>query len=244
MRTTTDDPRGWQYLAEWKPVHTAQSATVYAELRRRRPAAEPPDRTLVALGDPSYPPLREDTPHSADKPSDEESGTPIAVRSAKRRGLFDGLKPLPHARREVTEIGRLFPEGAATTYLGADATEERAKTDLAQARHVHFAAHGLADPETPLDSFLALTIPEGLPEDRENGILQAWEIIDHLRLNADLVVLSVLPYEEIESCLLGRLRRQRNHSQQVARCDVRIALYDQSRPYFLVLVAEARIEID
>jgi CHAT domain-containing protein len=112
------------------------------------------------------------------------------VRSAENRGVFDGLTPLPHAAREVTEIGGLFPEGFARTYLGADATEERAKTDLAEARYVHFAAHGLADPEAPLDSFLALTIPEGLPEDRENGILQAWEIRDQLSLNADLVVLS------------------------------------------------------
>lgn len=36
----------------------------------------------------------------------------------------------------------------------------------------------------------ALSIPEGLPPERENGLLQAWEIVDQLRLDADLVVLS------------------------------------------------------
>ncbi len=33
-------------------------------------------------------------------------------------------------------------------------------------------------------------IPEGAPSDRNNGLLQAWEIFERVRLDADLVVLS------------------------------------------------------
>jgi CHAT domain-containing protein len=55
---------------------------------------------------------------------------------------------------------------------------------------VHFASHGLVDSRFPLNSALALTIPEAPKDGEENGLLQAWEIFDKVRLNADLVVLS------------------------------------------------------
>lgn len=48
----------------------------------------------------------------------------------------------------------------------------------------------LLDRRVPLDSGLALTIPEELTPGRENGLLQAREVIERLRLDADLVVLS------------------------------------------------------
>jgi CHAT domain-containing protein len=41
-----------------------------------------------------------------------------------------------------------------------------------------------------LNSGLALSIPEHPAEGQENGILQAWEIFESLRLDADLVTLS------------------------------------------------------
>ncbi len=120
-------------------------------------------------------------------------GAGKAVRSAQDRGIFDGLTPLPNTRREVETIGRLFKEqaeGRADLFLSADATEENAKAAIPKARYVHFAAHGLADPDQPRHSFLALSIPAGLPASQENGILQAWEIVGQVRLDADLVVLS------------------------------------------------------
>ncbi|MCP4571759.1 MAG: CHAT domain-containing protein [bacterium] len=173
----TDAAGGWQYLVEWKPLHTAQSATVYAELRKRRPGSDDrkTPRTLVALGDPSYPRT--------------SAAAGEAVRSAQERGIFEGLDPLPNTRREVEAIAGIFEDGARV-FLGDAATEENAKAELPAARYVHFATHGLADPQQPRHSFLALSIPEGLPPERENGILQAWEIVDQLRLDADLVVLS------------------------------------------------------
>ncbi len=173
-----------RYLGEWKPLHSALSATVYAQLKQSRPqpgrdggAAAPVQ--LAAFGDPHFPKsLREQRENIAD----------VELRSAVGRGL--DLEPLPFSRREVEGIAESFPAEARRIYLGKDATEERAKGTDRAVRYLHFATHGLLDPRFPLNSGLALTIPEEFREGRDNGLLQAWEIFESVRLNADLVVLS------------------------------------------------------
>jgi CHAT domain-containing protein/Tfp pilus assembly protein PilF len=168
--------RGGRYLAEDKPVHTILSATVYAELKKsRRERLSAPHVSLAAFGDPSYPPLA-----PGRSPSHPD------VRAAMDRGLT--LTPLPSTREEVRDIAALYPQARA--FLGAEATEERAKSVGQDARYVHFACHGLLDERFPLNSSLALTIPESPAEGQENGLLQAWEIFDGMRLDADLVTLS------------------------------------------------------
>ena len=154
--------RGNRYLVEWKPVHQVLSATVYAELARsRRPRHDPAEMRLAAFGDPVYPAAPE----------------PAAVRGGQ------SLAPLPFSGREVKAIAELFPQ--AEVYLGSEATEERAKSLGTNASLVHFACHGLIDERFPLNSALALTA-----EGEENGLLQAWEIFESVRLDADLVTLS------------------------------------------------------
>ena len=157
------------YLVEWKPLHVAASATVYAELKKARRAGA--DASLVAFGDPRYPARVADA--SADDPL--------------TRGFT--LKPLPSTRREVARIAKQFP-GRAQTYLGDLATEERAKTLGQDTRYVHFACHGFLDERFPLDSALALSPPVASAEGGDNGLLQAWEIFDRVRIDADLVTLS------------------------------------------------------
>ncbi len=168
---------GASYLVEWKPLHVVASATVYAELKKSRREASPSGR-LVAFGDPRYPPLSKDQA--------EQIGNP-EVRSAVTRGLT--LTPLPFTRNEVEAIAGLFP-ARARKYLGEEATEERAKSVGRDARYVHFACHGALDERFPLNSALALTIPEKPAEGQDNGLLQAWEIFDGVRIDADLVTLS------------------------------------------------------
>jgi CHAT domain-containing protein/tetratricopeptide (TPR) repeat protein len=167
--------RGDRYLVESKPIHSVLSATVYAELARSRRQRVPGrgDR-LAALGDPTYPAAVSNAP--ADP----------AVRETVRRGL--DLKPLPSSRKEVEAIATLYPK--AQVYLGRDATEEKAKSLGSQANLVHFACHGLFDAEFPLNSALALSVPESQAEGQDNGLLQAWEIFESVRLDADLVTLS------------------------------------------------------
>ena len=170
--------RGDRYLVEWKPIHNVLSATVYAELARSRrpagPAGDTGQERLAAFGDPVYRPL---TPGASTDPE---------VREAVRRGLE--LVPLPSSGQEIKAIADLYPR--AEVYLGSDATEERAKSLGPEARLVHFACHGLLDERFPLNSALALTLPEPKAEGQDNGLLQAWEIFESVRLDADLVTLS------------------------------------------------------
>jgi CHAT domain-containing protein len=153
------------------------SATVYAELKKDRGQSRGGVR-LVAFGDPKYPIIGKDR---AEQVANAE------VRSALRRGL--DLQPLPFTRDEVKAIAGLFPI-ESRVHLGADATEEQAKAVGTEASIVHFATHGVVDGRFPLDSALALTIPDTQVDGRDNGLLQAWEILEGVRLRADLVVLS------------------------------------------------------
>jgi CHAT domain-containing protein len=155
------------FLAEWKPVHSVLSATVYRELRKARHPLRPPDEgELLAFGNPLYPqPVegRGATPAPGDNPE---------VASAVRRGL--SLAPLPESRREVLDIAALFPR--SRVFLGAEATEERVKALAPRARFLHLACHGLLDERLPLNSALVLSLPAHPAPGQDNGLLQAWEI--------------------------------------------------------------------
>ncbi|HWM89305.1 MAG TPA: CHAT domain-containing protein [Thermoanaerobaculia bacterium] len=162
---------GDRYLAESKPIHIAASAAVYREIkatRSKKPSAMATD--LLAIGDPLYP----------------KTDTDPQAQAALRRGF--SLEPLPATRSEVGAISGFYPN--ARVLLGRDATEEAIKTLAPQARHLHFACHGLLDERFPLNSALAFSIPEHLEDGRDNGLLQAWEVLEELRLDADLVALS------------------------------------------------------
>jgi CHAT domain-containing protein/tetratricopeptide (TPR) repeat protein len=165
---------GFRYLVEARPVHMAASATVFAELKKgRRPRR---DTQLVAFGDPDY---------AAAAAAAPRPGT--RLRSAQERGL--DLRALPASRAEVEGLTRLYP-GASRAYLGREATEERAKGVGAEASLVHFACHGFADESAPLDSGLALSVPGAWRDGHDNGLLQAWEVFEQVRIDADLVTLS------------------------------------------------------
>jgi CHAT domain-containing protein/Tfp pilus assembly protein PilF len=165
-----------QFLTEWKPLHSALSLTVYGTLRASEDEPSKAATTVVAFGDPRF---------SKDIATSGETGA-LIIRSPGLRS-FDWA-PLPYSRREVERIAEIYP--GARLYLGENATEERAKAVAGEVRVLHFSTHGYLDDRTPLDSALVLTIPEGLPPGRDNGLLQVWEIFESVRLDADLVVLS------------------------------------------------------
>jgi CHAT domain-containing protein/tetratricopeptide (TPR) repeat protein len=167
---------GDRYLAESKPVDIVASAAVYKEIKATRPEQRAATTEILAVGDPLYPVGHKRRAETADP----------QVQTALRRGLK--LSPLPAARGEVEAISHLFP--GARVLLGRDATEEAVKSLAPHARRLHFACHGLLDERFPLNSALALSIPEHPQEGRDNGLLQAWEIFEELRLEADLVTLS------------------------------------------------------
>ena len=172
------------FLAEEKPWHTVLSATLYGEIRRGRrgrlPGAQAAAGPLVAFADPQ---VQTPAPGSRDNPAEP----PV-------RRYRNGLQPLPGAREEVRALGSLW--GAdAHIYTGAAASEQRLRELPVRPRYLHFACHALLDRRYPLDSALALATPgrsgaEGLGETRDNGLLQAWEIFERLRLDSELVTLS------------------------------------------------------
>lgn len=164
-------PEGERYLVESMPIHRAASATVFALAKNERRVGRAVQ--LVAFGDPRYP----------DAVADAEP----ALRAASGKGL--ALRPLPASRREVEGLAALFP-GAARFYVGAEATEDRAKGVDRATTHLHIAAHGLLDDRFPLESALAFTIPQHRLDGQDNGLLQAWEIFEQVRIDADLVTLS------------------------------------------------------
>jgi CHAT domain-containing protein len=97
-----------------------------------------------------------------------------------------GLEPLPETETEVAQTAQIY--GASSRiYIGADASEDRWKSEAPGFGVLHLATHGVLDNASPLYSHLALARPG--PGDREDGLLEAWEIMN-LPLRAQLVVLS------------------------------------------------------
>jgi CHAT domain-containing protein len=159
----------FRFLVEELPVTVSGSATLFAELASRPPAARAP--RLVALGDPDY-------------------GEPAGALGGAVNSPFGlRLPPLPATRREVEALAEVFGS-SAEIYLGEEATEERVRSAAPGASHLHLAAHGWLDEASPLDSAVVLSRPSSGGPGRDNGLLQAWEVFEGLRLDADLVVLS------------------------------------------------------
>jgi CHAT domain-containing protein len=185
-----DDSVREGYLMSWKPITTVASMTVYAQVhvKASAPARYSSRISVAAFGDPLY-------PVAAVTVSDESRGDGVPdpvpgdaeVIDAVRSGLK--LERLSATRVEAQAIARLYrPQSVA--YVGGDATEERAKQLPRATRVVHYAVHAMINNRFPLNSALAFTIPDRRAAKKENGLLQAWEILDQVRLDADLVTLS------------------------------------------------------
>ncbi|MBP7865601.1 MAG: CHAT domain-containing protein [Acidobacteria bacterium] len=163
--------RAW--LVEWKPLLYAASATVFAELRARQAGRVAGSPGLTAFGDPRYPVWG-----ASDRP-------PVPAL----RGLRGAMAPLPWSGVEVSAVAGAW-KGAAATYTGDAATERQARQAAPGTRLLHFACHGRADGRFPLNSALLLSIGKADGPAEEDGVLQAWEIMEGMRLDADLVTLS------------------------------------------------------
>jgi len=145
-------------LVERFAISTAVSLHSLLAPDDRRAAAS----SLLVIGDPS-------------EPGQERAVIPSGGRVA----------PLERARAEAQGLAAKF--SGSVNLSGADARESQVKRRLDCCSILHFATHGLLDPEAGMDSGLLLAAePEGSSED---GVLQAWEIAE-MRLNAKLVVLS------------------------------------------------------
>jgi hypothetical protein len=87
------------------------------------------------------------------------------------------LPPLPGARREAKAVARIF---GVSPVLGSAATRRMVQSRAPKSRVLHLAAHGVALPDTPLDSYIALA----------DGPWRAGEIMQSCLEPVQVVVLS------------------------------------------------------
>jgi len=95
------------------------------------------------------------------------------------------LDPLLEAGEEVKALARLYGAARSRVYIGAEAREDRIKSEAGRASILHFTTHGALNNAAPMYSHL--TLAEGGPH--EDGLLEAWELMQ-LDLKAELAVLS------------------------------------------------------
>jgi CHAT domain-containing protein len=156
-----------RYVLESSAVSYVPSLTVLREMKaqRNRRQAETVGPALLALGNPA---LGKETVERA----------ALALRDEK-------LNPLPEAEQEVKALRRLYGMSRSKVYIGAEAREDRVKSEAGQAGILHFATHGVLNNASPMYSHLVLA--QG--DTNEDGLLEAWELM-RLDLKADLAVLS------------------------------------------------------
>lgn len=156
-----------RYLIEDASISYAPSLTVLREMTKRQtnqPLSSVP-LTLLAIGNPL-----------SDRETANHAGPTLRDRS---------LAPLPEAEQEVKALGRLYGAERSKIYIGAEAREDRVKSEASHARILHFTTHGTLNNASPMYSYL--TLAEGGAND--DGRLEAWELMQ-LDLKADLAVLS------------------------------------------------------
>jgi CHAT domain-containing protein len=156
-----------RFLIEDAAIAYAPSLTVLREMTRQRmrQSADATATTLLAIGNPA---IGKETIERAT----------LALRDEK-------LTPLPKAEEEVHALGRLYGATRSKVYVGAEAREDRVKTEAGRARILHFATHGTFNNASPMYSHLALA----RGDKNEDGLLEAWELMQ-LDLKAELAVLS------------------------------------------------------
>ena len=162
-----------RYLLEYYTLSYAPSASVLAEVAARKgpQAVRPVD--LLALGNPVF---------------EGEGKQGRAQLEYLRAGA--SLQPLPYAEEEVSSIGKLYQSNRKETelYVRDKALESVLKSGAGRPfKILHLATHGFVDDRVPALSGLLLA--PGAGPDGDDGYLRLNEIF-HLKMNADLVVLS------------------------------------------------------
>lgn len=137
---------------------------------------------------PSLSVLREMAGSKVKKESSDYSfiafGNPVIGKDHQRN---EELCPLPEAETEVTSVAKLLSTARSKVFIGREASEKAFKALTPTYATIHLATHGVLDNRQPLYSHLLLAKTDGDPEN--DGLLEAREIM-HMKLNADLAVLS------------------------------------------------------
>ncbi len=173
------EPEGRYVLDDYELVVMASASLVNSALTlgdERRAAAG--QRTALVIADPDF-----GARAVAAADEDERGGEP-SFR----------LTPLPGTRQEGQRIREILGAGQVRLLTGKEAQERLVKHELPNYRYLHFATHGLLDPDQPLYSSIALAEPD---QPGDDGFLEARELTRY-SLKAELVTLS--------ACQTGRGR--------------------------------------
>jgi len=164
-------------ISKFKISYSPSSSSLLFLTKHRRDKI--PSKDLLAFGDPNY--------RNSRKYYSDANITPSSILKYLFNDEGFDLSPLPHSRREITNIAKFFAQKKKDIYIGDKASEATFKS--VQSDHykiIHFACHGLLDEKIPLRSALVLSLSNNINED---GFLQVSEIYN-LRLKSDLVILS------------------------------------------------------
>lgn len=160
-----------KFLGLTRPTSLTQSLTIYARVAPRRATSA---SGALIVGDPIF----------------SRSAAAVKKDAEVTRLWTAGSPPppLPGTRMEAESIAQMY---GVKPVLGEEASEQNVRAAMAGARVIHFATHGFMNPEFPMSSGVLLTLPqEATPPKENDGALQAWEILRHMELDADIVVLS------------------------------------------------------
>ena len=196
-----------RYLVEDHSIFYAPSLTALREMMKRKQstlASATADASignnrspiLLAFGNPELTLRQTDPAASYTQNKGIAAARPATTGPGAVAKRDDPLGPLPEAEIEVKTLAKLYGPDRSRVFIGTDATEERAKAEMSQARILHFAAHGILDSANPLYSHIILSqasvSQQGVshPEvSTDDGLLEAREIMN-MNLNSDLAVLS------------------------------------------------------
>jgi CHAT domain-containing protein/tetratricopeptide (TPR) repeat protein len=160
-------PADGHYLVEGYAISYAPSLTVLREMIARRDRRTVAALSLLAVGNPF---LGKQT-----------------IERARMVLMNEALEPLPEAERQAKMLGQLYGPKSSKVYVGAEAREDRVKSEGGRYRILQLATHGILNNTNPMYSHIVLSLSTG--DAKEDGLLEAWEIMN-LDLKADLVVLS------------------------------------------------------
>jgi len=192
FRAALDSPSKQDYLARAQALHRWLVAPVVPHIKH-------PNVLIVAHGALHYLPfnaLHDGRQYLVDRyrlrqlPS--ASVLPFLRRGAVQNGgsllalgnpdLGDSRLDLVHAQNEALAVAKLLP--GSRVLVRKEASLPAFRQYGGNYRYLHFASHGVFDPDRPLDSALLLS-----PNEQSDGRLTVGELYS-MRLNADLVTLS------------------------------------------------------
>jgi CHAT domain-containing protein/tetratricopeptide (TPR) repeat protein len=155
------------YALAYSPSLTAMSVMSVMSASRRAAQRRGATGRLVAFGNPTL--------------------SPAAVEQLKAIRLTETLQALPETAGEVAALGKLFGSAEGKTFIGAEASEDRARAEAPHSRALHFAAPATLNDASPFFTHVALSPPgDDAPGD---GLLEMREVIGW-DLRADVAVFS------------------------------------------------------